>query len=173
MNRRLPSWMSLGLLLVVLVVGILLYLRPEEPAPPEPSSAPPTEGQAQPPTTTPQTTPKRHDTPTNKEGQVGPGALRLHFPAYRACYQQHSADDPELPADATIEFYIHVVEDGQRRRGAVSEVQVGKSKQDRQLDGHEAFEACVLRVLADIEFVPPGGTGVARIPIAVRLTDAE
>ena len=104
-----------------------------------------------------------------RDGQQGPGALKDHFDAYRACHARHHGRDPDLEPTEILRFHITASEGPQRRIGKVTEVQVQTESEDYDNDEHADFEACVIESLSGVEFVPPGGTGVARIPIRVPL----
>jgi hypothetical protein len=158
MNRRITTWLSLALLVAVLVLGLVLRQRSVEtepqPKPPEPEAT------------------ATEPTPPEEATLVGPTALRDALPAYRACYQRHRVDDPELPAQATIEFSIEHGPDADLAVAHVVEVQLRTGEHDYELMEHDPFEYCVHDVVKDLLFVPPGREGRLRIPIEVNLAEA-
>jgi hypothetical protein len=109
-------------------------------------------------------------------GKLAFTVIEEYAEAFRACYEQHGTADPDLPAQALLEFTISAEpRDTGDQYGTVREVQVLTGGPDYELMEHNAFEFCCTEAVIELELDPPGGRGggEARFGMTIDLATGE
>jgi hypothetical protein len=161
MRSRLPTILSVVLLLAVLAVAVVHKTRTPPPPSPEPATAPVTPSPAP-----PEPAPSR-PTAQDRDGLVGPAGIAEALPAFQRCYADHGADEGHEPG-LTLIFTVAVDPQASRPMAKVADVRV-KHADDQPVSEASPFESCLEQAVTEIEMVPPGGRDQLDIPMAFQL----
>ncbi len=109
-------------------------------------------------------------------GKLAHYVIEEYADSFRECFEQHRAEDPELPTRALLEFTISAEpRDTGNQYGTVREVQVLTGGPDYDLMEHNAFEFCCTEAVIQLQLDPPGGRegGEMRFGMTIDLDRGE
>jgi hypothetical protein len=109
-------------------------------------------------------------------GKLAFTVIEEYAESFRACFEEHRGEDPDLPEQALLEFTIRAEpRDAGEPFGTVSQVQVLTGGADYEGMEHSAFESCCAEAVVELELDPPGGRagGQARFGLTIDLIEGE